>query len=168
MFSYRKETGQNELWEITRQYGDDNDDTRISCFLESRSFNFQTPFNSKDLQSTEIFADEMSGQVDFVLQYKPDQYPCWLDYNDWSECAGVASCSPMGLIDGICAQPVFTAPQFRPRMDSGRPPLSCDPAQNRVNARGYEYQLRIQWTGQAQVRNAIVFANVRDENAKLV
>lgn len=169
MFSFNAETGKNELWEITKDYGDDLDKddvaTRIEASFESRSCNFESPYNPKELQATEIFADSIVGTVDFSLQYRPDQYPCWLDYKTWTECAGTASCDPVGLVGMACVQPIFTAPQFRPRMDLGKPPRSCDPVLMDVNYRGYEFQLRLSWTGQARVRTGIMMVNKRDVNA---
>lgn len=165
MFAYDPVTGMNSFWEITTQYGNDNDQDRIPAAIETRSFNFQSPYQPKEIQSTEVFVDEINGEVNFQLQYKPDQYPCWLPYNSWTECAGEANCSPQGQTGLQCIEPIFAAPQFRPRMDAGKPPLSCDPVLDRNNLRGYEFQLRIAWTGQARVRAAIVYANPRDVNA---
>jgi len=99
-FCYNPQTQLNELWEITTEYGDDSDVTPIAASIESKSFNFQAPYAPKSLQGVEVFVYNLVGNVDFTLEYKPDQYPCWLPYRSWSECAGSASCSPQGNVDG--------------------------------------------------------------------
>jgi hypothetical protein len=167
-FTYNTTTKENELWEITKDYGDDSDSIPIAASIESRSFNFQAPYQPKELQDAEIFVDNLVGDVQFNLQYKPDQYPCWLPYTNWEECAGAASCSPMGQVGGTCFQPVYAEPQFRPRMRAGKPPPSTDPVLDRPDSRGYEFQVKLSWTGQAQLRNIILYANPRDVNSSIV
>lgn len=167
-FCYFPDTQTNELWEITTEYGMDNDEIPIPASVESRSFSFQTQYNSKQIAMCEVFVDNIVGSVDFQLWYKPNQYPCWVPWKSWTECAAVPDCATEGKSNGVCKQPVFQALQYRPRMEIGPPPNQCDPALNQVLSRGYEFQLKLDWTGQAQVRAVNLFANPRPETNNVV
>lgn len=167
-FCYFPDTQTNELWEITTEYGEDNDVTPIVASMESKSFNFQTPYNSKQLTMAEVFVDNIVGSVDFSISYKPNQYPCWIPWKTWNECAAVPDCTTEGLVNGVCKQPGFQALQYRPRMEIGPPPNVCDPALNEIMSRAYEFQVKLQWTGQASIRAMNLFANQRAENNNVV
>ena len=167
-FCYFPDTQTNELWEITTEYGEDNDETPIESSVDSRSFTYQTQYNSKQLTMAEVFVDEIVGSVDFALSYRPNQYPCWVPWKNWTVCAAVPDCVDQGKINGVCTQPVFQALQYRPRMEIGPPPNQCDPSLDTVLSRGYEFQARLAWTGQARVRAVNLFANPRAENNNVV
>lgn len=164
MFCYFPDTGTNELWEVTTEYGDDNDIDRIECSLETRSFTFQTKAISKSLQMAEVYLDQVVGTVDMSLNYKPNQYPCWNPWKDWTVCAAKPSCNPQGQVGDACVQPIFQVPQYRSAMQIGPPPNSCDPVTKMMLSRGYEFQVKLNWTGQAQIRNLILWANKQPEN----
>lgn len=167
-FSFCKFDSGNELYEITTEYGDDNDTQRIESFIETRSFTFKSPFKLKQLEDVEIYADEISGEVNFNLMYRPNQYPCWTDYKSWSECAAKADCSTMGSIDGICHPLTFQEIQYRPRMVLGKPQFATDPVLKSSLSIAYEFGLRLQWTGQARIRGILLAGSERDVNTQLV
>lgn len=168
MFCYFPDTQTNELWEITTDYGEDNDTTPIPASVESKSFSFQTPYNSKQLVMAEVFVDHIIGSVDFNLSYKANQYPCWVPWKSWTECAAVPDCVTEGPSPAGCVQPVFQALQYRPRMEIGPPPNQCDPALNQILSRGYEFQVKLDWIGQARIRAVNLFTNQRPENNNVV
>ena len=79
---------------------------------------------------SEIQIDNLVGSVDFAAFYKPDQYPCWIPWFTWSECAGRDS--------------TLSKPQFRPRMGLGEPsPLPCDVSTNRPFREFYTVQVKL-------------------------
>ncbi len=96
----------------------------------------------KQLWNGDISVDEVIGPVSFQVQYRPDQYPGWIDWHAWSIC--VKAPDP---------NDVTTAnfkPGFFPRMGLGRPPANpevCDSCNNRVGPFAYNFQVRIQITG---------------------
>jgi hypothetical protein len=167
-FCYFPDTQTNELWEITAEYGEDEDSSRIPGSIESRSFTFQTPYNAKQLTMAEVFVDHIVGSVDLTLWYKPNQYPCWTEWKSWTVCAAVPDCSDEGPSLSGCVQPQFQALQYRPRMEIGPPPITCDPVLNEILSRGYEFQVKLDWTGQARIRALNVFVNPRPENNNVV
>lgn len=183
MFCYFPDTKTNELWEVTTEYGDDNDEDRIEASISSKSFTFgdaqlkasaQTgytffaSFTSKQLVGAEVFADEIVGEVDFVLSYTPNQYPCWSPWQTWQICAAKPDCADQGPAGTSCLQPVFQALQYRPYSQIGPPPPTCDPVLNQSLARGYEFAVKLDWTGQARVRAVTLWANKRQENNNVV
>lgn len=168
MFCYFPDTQTNELWEITRDYGDDNDISPIAGSLETKSFNFQSRYVSKQLTSAEVYVDQVDGLVNFTLSYKPNQYPCWIPWKTWNECASKTDCDAIGLVDGQCKQPIFSEMQYRAHMEIGPPPFACDPVSKNTLNNGYEFQLKLDWTGNARVRSILLFANKRPENNNVV
>lgn len=161
----------NELWEITTEQGDDNDETPIQCLQETRSFSFNSiPSNIpllKGIDSAEIFVDELYDDVSFDLKYRPNQYPCWLDWYSWSACAAKRDCNASSFIDHVCSLPQFTERGYRPRMVIGQPPPQIDPVLNTTQNIAYEFSLRLAWTGQARIRSILLYASKRDVNTQL-
>lgn len=148
-FVMHYDNGKNELWEVTREQGMDNDITRIACTIEGRSMHHQTPLMLKKMDSGDLFVDNIQGQVDFAVQYRPDQYPCWFDWHNWSACATVKDCT-LGL-DG-CLRLQNEKPQYRSRMILPQPPDGCEDGDNKPRRMGYEFQPRILWTGVARIK----------------
>lgn len=144
-----------ELWELlpsnaadvannpTPVVGDNGTDA-IEWWFESPSLQFNESIETrtyKGLVNGEIHVDNLVGRVDFQVFWKPDQYPCWIPWHSWSECArqntGAASDN--------------TKPQFRPRMGLGTPSKRfCDPSTNRPLSEGYTFQIKVVVTGQCE------------------
>jgi hypothetical protein len=86
----------------------------------------------KRLADGEIYVDQIPPDTtaNFQVYYKPDQWPCWVPWFQWSECAGPGSSEQK--------------PQFRPRMGLGEPsPIPCDETNNRPLRLGYTFQVRV-------------------------
>lgn len=95
----------------------------------------------KQLVNGEIFVDKLVGRVDFQAFYKPDQYPCWIPWLAWSECATQNTGAPTDNLK----------PQFRPRMGLGSPSSTpCDPSTNRPFVQGYLFQFKLVVVGQCE------------------
>ena len=77
----------------------------------------------------ELLVDNLVSTVDFEVYYKPDQYPCWIPWFAWSECAPKTT--------------DISKPQFRPRMGLGEPSgTPCDASTNRPFREGYTFQVK--------------------------
>lgn len=102
---------------------------------------FKAP-NPKDqafhrLIDGEILVDNLQGLVDFALFYKPDQYPCWVPWFQWQECAVKDSDESKA--------------QFRPRMGMGEPSATpYDISTGRALREGYVFQVK--WIIQGHCR----------------
>jgi len=125
----------------------DNGTTPIDLLFETPVF-----FKPQDprtapylkLMDGECAVDLLVGEVLFQVYWKPDQYPCWVPWIAWTECA----------TQGATAQP-----QFRPRMGFGRPPVNlCDTSTNRPLCEGYQFQVRMIVTGHCRVREVRLLA----------
>ena len=137
----RNEDNELEFWELKREsdnlYYDTDGATehRITSELETPSFNFEAIGSAKELESADMWVDKVAGQVDFTIEFRPDQYPCWQDWQTWTENAAADS-----------------ADQYRPRMRIGRPLDTAEAAVgNRINY-GWEFQSRLKWTGHARLK----------------
>lgn len=148
-FAMHYNSGVNELWEITTDRGADNDVSRINCVIEGRSMDHSKPLTLKKMDSADIFVDNIQGQVDFFVQYRPDQYPCWFDWHNWSECTTVRDCT---LTDSGCLPLQNQKPGYRARMILPQPPDGCDDGDNKPIRLGYEFQPRVSWTGVARIK----------------
>lgn len=141
-----------EVWELLR----DNDayydaDTRRITW----EFSFPIKFGQVDpkkreqlrLFDGEIHVDNMLGPVDFEVFYKPDQWPCWVSWHAWKECA----------LAPIPTNPLTAnyKPQFRPYMGLGEPsPDPCDETNNRPLREGYTFMVKIRVTGHCRFLGA--------------
>lgn len=137
-----------ELYEILPSVNPaiaDNTTTRVTWRMESGTLDFgekdPRTRHYKKLQASEIFVDELKGSVDFFAWWKPDQWPCWVPWAKWSECADMR---------GDNAQP-----QFRPRMGLPEPSaLWCDPITNRPLREGYTFRIALEITGHCIFKGA--------------
>ena len=146
---HRNDDGENELWEVTRSNLFDNASDRIASFVETRSFGFQSPLTLKRLNSGDMSVDQVVGEVDFDVKYRPDQSPCWIDWHSWSECATDRDCS---VAASGCMTVHNYRPQYRSRMLLPVPPSECEAGDNKPSDRGYEFAARLAWTGRASIR----------------
>lgn len=84
------------LWEITTS---DKFDTfgsgglaNIVSVLETKSFPFRSEFELKKLSKADLWIHELEGRTTIQIYYRPDQYPCWVSWHDFLECADFKSC----------------------------------------------------------------------------
>jgi hypothetical protein len=144
-----------ELWELlSEKDGDveknpnpivgDNGTQAIEWWFESGSMGFGDKVQTrtfKSLLNGEIIVDKLVGRVDFQAFYKPDQYPCWVPWINWSECAVQNTGSPGDI----------NKPQFRPRMGLGEPSaIPCDSSTNRPFRNFYTMQFKLVISGQCE------------------
>ncbi len=130
-----------ELWEllpnnpdVNRWDNDDPTDGRIEWSFETGVLFGDEPGRPLlQLMNGEIRVEDIVGQVDFHVQYKPDQYPCWTTWHKWSVCVEPATEASPDL-----------KPAFQPRMGLGEPnPKDCDTYTERPMREGYDFQFRI-------------------------
>ena len=140
-----------ELWEITKNDTFDNETNRIEWSLTTRSMSFQDgPHDKNRLISGEIWYDELKGRVTFDVDYRPDQYPVWLDWTRWHEHA------TWGLKNLSCTDLTFPLPQYRARKSLGRPSATCNTIDDTRSNEGYEFQVRIKVTGSARIKKLLI------------
>ena len=139
-----------QLWELTRDGVKDANSGRIGCYIETPSYSFENPLEMKQLEYGEMWVDDLRGEVDFTIRYKPNQYPAWVDWNSWTECAKAETCNPVA---GSCLTLKNYKPQYRSRMRLPQPSDDDCEVTNGVPMRnGYEFSSRIEWVGHARVK----------------
>lgn len=152
-FAFTLNTSENkiELYEILRQGAEfyDNGTNRIVSVIESPVIFGPTVNRNRDtigLRDGEIYVDELRGTVDFRVEYKPDQWPCWIPWHSWSEC----NLEP--TTDPVTAR---RKPGYRPAMGLGEPSADdCDAQNNRAMRDGHSFQVRITITGSCRFLGA--------------
>lgn len=146
-------TNNVELYEILRTSDAsymDNDVTRITWSFSTASMFRESSHAYKTLIDGEIYVDEVQGQFDYQVWWKPDQYPCFVPWFGSTECQQQPSTS--------------LRPGFRPRLGLGEPsPTPCDPVNNRPLREGYTYQFKFIMTGKARFLGARFKAVRTDE-----
>jgi len=160
-----------ELWELMKEsdadvenqgvvpiIGDQNITSQpIEWWFESPTLFRETDVSRrtfKRLVNGEIYVDKLVGRVDFQAFYKPDQYPCWIPWLNWSECA----------VQNTGVPPDNNKPAFKPRMGLGSPSMNaCDPFTNRPFPLGYSYQFKLVITGQCEFIGAKFKATTEPE-----
>jgi hypothetical protein len=137
-----------ELWELSKDERFDNGDVRIACAIELRSMNAKAPFVPKRLESADMSLDHIVGNVMMTVRFRPDLYPSWVMWHNWGECAEYQLCD-----DDVCAT---TLPDFQEENVARRgigQPADCQDCQKCIVVRdGYEFQVRVEWTGHLRIK----------------
>lgn len=156
----RNSDGENELWEMDPNDRFDNDRGRITSFVETRAMDFSKPLDLKRMEAGELWIDNVEGEVDITLKYKPDQYPCWGDWGTAEACSTVRSCATNSA---GCLTLKNYKPGYKPRIGFGQPPDDCESLDNKPFRNGYQFEARIEWTGSAQIKTALFKATELSE-----
>jgi hypothetical protein len=158
-------SGEIEVWEMTTSdrfdMEVDNDGHRIIFAPEFPSYTWGDLTQLKELVGGALYIDKMLGKVEFQLQYRPDQYPCWLDWATWPECAAKdcredpnsVTCPPYPV------QPFCES--FKPDMEFPKPNPECIGATKRPSTLGYQFQARLIIKGWCRIRGFYLYAEPR-------
>jgi len=162
-----KETGSIDVWEITTQDRFDqqieNNGNRVTWYLESPAYNWGDAFSLKQLDGLELWIDKLFGTVEFVVDYRVDQNPCWIFWHAWKECSAKdcredtepVSC-PEYPIQPYCES-------FRATMNLPKPPVRCETGNGRPTNIGYQFQVRVTIKGWCRIRGMLIQAFPRDK-----
>lgn len=162
----RNAAGLNELWEFDRISGFDNTDARVPSFLETRSMFGRepsaSPLSLKRIESVEVWCDEVMGEVDFTLYYKPDQYPCWVEWGRaQTVCSDYQTCADEE--EPLCTVANVKRPTFKTRLNFGQPEDEDMDVDDKPARLGYEHQIRLEWIGHCRIRKVLVRFTERDD-----
>lgn len=162
----RSAAGLNELWEFDRISGFDNEDARVPSFLETRSMFGReptaSPLSLKRIESVEVWCDEVKGEVDFSLFYKPDQYPCWIEWGRAQTiCSDYQTCADPE--EPLCTVANVKRPTFKTRLNFGQPLDEDMDVDDKPARLGYEHQIRLEWVGHCRIRKVLVRFTERDD-----
>lgn len=158
IFALNPDTEKNELWELHRESGYDNIDSRVQCAIETRTLNFGNPFTMDKLQNLEVWVDNVAGPVTVGAQWRSDSYPCWTSFCKTKElCVKDQNCDPNDELS--CIELQTYNPGYTPRINFGQPSDACDTIASKPLRIGYEIQFRIYWSGQCRIRRVLAKVN---------
>ncbi len=150
---YNAITGHNELYEIlksipldapTKLRADqsffDNDIIRVTSVIQTavllRDVKGKSQFDLCRLLDGELYMDNIRGQTDVQVWYRPDSYPCWVRWSKFSICNPVAQ------------DDTRSKPGYRTRIGLGQPSGGpCEPINGRPFRMGHWFQFRFVFTG---------------------
>jgi len=159
-------SGQLELWEQVAGLQEDEGrlgDDRITWIIETPSYTWGSPLQFKQLDTLKLWVDRMFGTVDFKVYYRPDQYPCWVFWHQWQECAARDNCELLSATQPCDYPTQDFCPQYRTPMTLPTPHFKCDTTNQRPTTLGYGFQFRIVIKGYCRVRGIFAYAKPRDE-----
>jgi hypothetical protein len=156
-----------ELWELTDGEGDIDGQSRlvpVQRSFESAGYDYDKPFALKRIKHAEWFYDKLTGMNSFTLQFRSDQNPCWQDWISWVECANHELCS---RDEQGCPRIIPHTIQYRTRRKTGEPTVQCDTSDEKPAVDGYSFQIRLEVTGSARIRQMRLAAAFRDHDTAL-
>jgi hypothetical protein len=145
--------GSIELWEITREGKFDYAENRIVSQVETPAWTWGDTIGERELKklvSAEIWADRLTGTVNFSAEYRPDGAICWLPWIEWKEC------SPKDTAEASLVPPGYTTPLgpcYKATMVLPKPPESCAPCgTGRPAYIAFQHQFRLTIKGNCRIR----------------
>lgn len=157
----RRTDGRIELWEILPSATDeiwDNGVTPIVWSFETPAYDFNSPQDIKRLMTAAVWTSDVRETVEYLIEWRPDQHPCYAPWHTWSDCAPIRQCKLPR-----CGVPRNLKPQYRPKVKLPMPPSVCNEVNGTLLTDGCELQFRVQVTGHAEIRKIIFAADPRPE-----
>ena len=147
-----------EIWEITNDSRYDNGN-RIQTQIEFPAWTWGDQNELKEFDAVEFEMTKLLGTVEFRLEYRPDHFPCWLQWRSWKVCSA-KDCTE--IIDDPCADtgyPVEVFCQsFRSTMMVAKPPPVCIAASGRPSNQAFQFQIRLTFKGFCEINNVRAYA----------
>ena len=154
-----------EVWELTSTEIFDTNrsgEARITWSFETPSYTWGTEFKLKQLETIELWVDKVYGTVDFMVEFRPDQHPCWEYWHAWQICAPHNECE-LPNAPTPCNYPQQPyKPQYKAMMTLPTPPTTCESGNGCPMNQAYGFQFRITIKGQCRVRGLVAHAILRD------
>ncbi len=155
------EDGVNRLWEIMTR---GRDDAYLSCgsglipnpvesFIEYPSVGFGLPKNRKRIERCDVWISGIDGEMDMRLYWRTDASQKWHQWDESAACAKTTDAS-------VSAPHVWKnlLPEQRPQVKSYTIPESVDEVTRYANRVGFEFQIRLAFTGKYQVERMMIYA----------
>lgn len=149
--------------EITKDGIRDGVDTPIPWELVTKSFDFQSPYNEKELFGADLWIDDVQDPITISMEYRPDQHPIWTAWQELPEIDAV------GTAQAITPGGVPTLlHNFFPRRTIIKPENDVDNEEftGRSMRRGFEFQARIRGSGHCTLRKLRMHAKPQVEDDK--
>lgn len=148
-----------ELWEMTKTGRYDKEGNRVVWYFETPAYTWGNELNLKKLVSAEIWYDNLYGEAILKMEWRPDGYPCWLPWHQWTVCTQTDPIPSPQYPEG------FTRPSYRQMETLPVPPLDCSSPMGRPSNVGYQMQCRITIKGYLRIRG--IFLKAEEVERKL-
>ena len=144
------DSNQIDVWELTTGDKFDHngtDDLPINWAWESRSYVCGSNDAFKRLETGRLIISGLTGTLNGTVKYRTDDSPCWQSWTTFAPCAKYQDCGPPD-----CFGPHTYREQSRQPLRYNMPPDAFDPISGRKYRTGYEFAVRHELSGYAQIR----------------
>jgi hypothetical protein len=146
-----------EVWELTTNQRNDQDDNRVEWFIETPAWTWDTPFELKRLDGGEIWFDRVYGTVYLDVFYRPDSEACWQPWYRTEFCSARTSCED--VVNPICYPEQPYGENYKFPVTLPTPPYAaCQYLNARPMNYGYQFQMKIVVKGWCRIRGIMVHA----------
>lgn len=163
------EDGTNQLWEFGS--GDRADvysvctdgtaefvENPITCFIEYPQRDFGVPKIRKRLERCDVWLSEVNGEVELKVYWRPDNSVKWLLWDEAATCAKTSD-------DSTATPHVWKnlRSQYRPQFKTFTIPDDIEDVVKYSAQVGFEFQIRLEWTGRCKIDRVMVHGTVLDD-----
>lgn len=170
-FSFNSDEERIELWQITSDRDgvcfdmpSDTEEVRIPWTIETKDYVFDSTDSMVKLNRVELWVDQVQGELDLRISYRPDDYPCWTTWGEKEKCQLHQSCP-----DGSdCYVFETLRPAVFTRLAFGAPASTCLSGREQPSSVGYHHQFRIHALGCGRIKLFKAVAHQVSENKNAV
>lgn len=161
--------GNNQLWEIDTSIRTNRDDVYPVCsngsggtdeqpivsFIEYQRRDFGLPKNRKRLERCDVWLSDITGNVDLTVYWRTDNNQQWNEWDAVEVCAKTTD-------DSTDSPHVWKnlLNQQRPQIKTFTIPDGTDPITDYGKQTGYNFQIRLKWTGRCKIDRMMLHATV--------
>lgn len=161
-----------QIWEIGKKTGSDTRDVdgtitpnAIEAWIDTKSYSFGDSFQKKQLYMMEIYLENVMEDCELRVKFRPDQFPNWTDWQTEPICVKVAQCSPP-FPETACEVWTPNNPGYAARLRLPQPSGPCNEFTQTPINNGFEFQIRIEWTGSLTIGRIRVHAKLRQQETQ--
>ncbi len=154
----------NILYEIRDDFTEDSSGPIVASVVPN-SFDFKEYFNEGKLLDGDIWWEQVKDHTTIEVFFKPDRYPEYLPWRT-ADHYPLDPLDPIGVAGRISGGSPSLRKGFKPRRSLGKPNVPTDPTTKRDLRRGYNFDVKVEWTGNAQINRIRVHNDRETEKAK--
>lgn len=152
--------GRNAIYELTENDADDWDGP-IAWQIETRSMDFNSPFNEKKILGGDIWIDDVSDSTTISAFYKCDQQPDWQTWQTLDAISKTGTCQEI-----TCGGVPTVRKGYFPRKTLIEPTDAPNSQTNRNARRCFEFQAKLTGVGRCKIKRFRVSAHQILEDGK--
>lgn len=147
----------NGFWELSKNDPFDNTCCPIASYLDTGSYDFGQKTATKTIFAADLYYDQRVGGLNFDVQFKPEQYPFWVPWG-YMIIPDDGACSKIDALTN-CAIPETQPTLYGSRLRFPQPDYQPDnPLVDYPLNVGYDFRVRVSWTGSARIKGLRVIA----------